>query len=159
MRTPKSTRLADCASPISPLRTSNDTYASDVDGDSKDNGNNIPDVPRSDLLDSMNDGAGEHQGDGLDKVPLEPLRQPVSPFIRREAGRHVNEDLYVGDEGALDSDHEVSARAGAATSQRHKRNNRPFQDRRRDPTGTSLGQLSGDVRPIRTLRHLKLSLV
>ena len=169
--TPKSTPPPGRGSPISPLRTSNDPNTSNLDGGNKDNDANIPDLPRSDILDSVNGGDSEHQGHGLDTGPLEPLRQSVSPCRRTEGDRHVSEDMYAGEDRSNGSDgevgesgeddpngdQEVSRRAGAATLQRHKRSNRSFQDKRRGPTGTSLERLDGSTRPTRTLRHLKSS--
>ncbi|KAF2182688.1 hypothetical protein K469DRAFT_231262 [Zopfia rhizophila CBS 207.26] len=157
---PTSTPLPDCGSQISSPRTSSNPNPGFPDSGSKGNSADIPDPPRSDLLDSVNGGDGEHDGHWSDKELLEPLRQSISPPRRMEGDRRVNPDLYVGEvgesnENELNCDEDEPRRASAATSQRPKPSNRPLQNSRRGPSRADLEHQSRSTMPARTLRQPK----
>ncbi|KAF2193642.1 hypothetical protein K469DRAFT_239852 [Zopfia rhizophila CBS 207.26] len=169
--TPTSTPPPDCGSQISSLRTSNDPNPGFPDSGSKGNSADIPDLPRSGLLDSVNGADGEHDEHRLDKELLEPLRQSISPSRRMEGDRHVSPDFYVGedkndggdgevgesDEDELNCDEDEPRRASAVTFQQRKPSNRLLQESRRGPLRTGLKHQSQSTMPARTLRQPKSS--
>ncbi|KAF2175186.1 hypothetical protein K469DRAFT_77261 [Zopfia rhizophila CBS 207.26] len=133
--TPKSTPPPARGTLISPLKTSSGLSVSNLGGGGKVNSADIPDLPRSDLLDLVNSGNGERHRHGVNEELLEPLRQSVSPTASgRTDGDPYVKDLCEGedkrngsndkvgesDEDELNGDQNVSCRAGTATSQQYK---------------------------------------